>query len=265
MWNWADDYGIGTANERELLAFAFPNDDQIDTADIRRMLASVHRAFGVKFYTVGGRPYYAIPSWDLHQKIDRRSARRNPGPDEAETWLYQDPPESPRDPAESPPISQWDAGVGKGTEDLGKGTEEEEPPYPPDLEPQPEWPLGRKTGAEIARSQFGDVAVADDSRLARDIAQAYSESLAVPIEPKLLGKVAREIDGCVQGGIPPDAIAAGLRAWTESQAFAPSQIPNYVHKAANGRRTNGVGKPTEKALDYGAVAEQVIAALEPHT
>lgn len=126
MWNWADDYGIGSANERELLGFAFPNDAQIDAADLRRMLASVHRVFGVKFYTVAGRPYYAIPSWESHQKIDRRSARRNPGPDEAETWLYQDPPESPRDPPEPPPSSQRDAGVGKGTEDLGKGTEEEE-------------------------------------------------------------------------------------------------------------------------------------------
>lgn len=145
MWNWADDYGIGTANERELLAFAFPNDPQIDSADLRRMLASVRRAFGVEFYTVAGRPYYAIPSWESHQKIDRRSARRNPGPEEAETHLYQPPPESPRDSPESPPISQRDAGVGKGTEDLGKGTEEvgteedDSPPEPSHFPPEPEF------------------------------------------------------------------------------------------------------------------------------
>lgn len=260
MWNWADDYGIGTANERELLAFAFPNDPQIDAADLRRMLASVRRAFGVEFYMVAGRPYYAIPSWEDHQKIDRRSARRNPGPDKAETWLYQDPHESPRVPAESPPISQGDAGVGKGTEDLGKGTEEEEPPYPPDLEPEPQRALARQTGSDKALARFGGIP-GQPSPLARQVAIAYSDSGPVPIQPKLLRDVADQIDSLLQANIPTDAIVLGLDAWTTSDSFSPKQIPNYVHKANNGRRPNGVGKPTESALDYQAAAEQLLAKV----
>lgn len=81
MWNWADDNGIGTANPRELLGFAFPNEDHIRLVDFRRMLVEIHRVFGVKFYSVAGRPYFSIPSWERHQKFDRRSKGRYPSPD----------------------------------------------------------------------------------------------------------------------------------------------------------------------------------------
>jgi len=84
MWNWADDSGVGVANPRELLGFAFPLDEEITVADLRRMLVEIRRVFGVKFYTVAGRPYYYIPSWEKHQKFDRRSKGKYPGPDEAE-------------------------------------------------------------------------------------------------------------------------------------------------------------------------------------
>lgn len=86
MWNWADDTGRGTANPKELAGFAFPNDDAIDSTSVRRMLGEVSRAFGVILYKVGGRTYYAIPSWDDHQKIDRKSGARHPGPEGGEPW-----------------------------------------------------------------------------------------------------------------------------------------------------------------------------------
>lgn len=84
MWNWADDSGVGVANPRELLGFAFPLDEEITVEDLRRMLVEIRRVFGVNFYTVAGRQYYSIPSWEKHQKFDRRSKGKHPGPDEAE-------------------------------------------------------------------------------------------------------------------------------------------------------------------------------------
>jgi hypothetical protein len=86
MWNWADDSGRGTANTKELAGWAFPNDEKIDSADIRRMLGEIRRAFGVVFYMIGGRPYYAIPSWDKHQKIDKRSGPKHPAPEDGRDW-----------------------------------------------------------------------------------------------------------------------------------------------------------------------------------
>ena len=78
LWNWADDYGRGTANMKELEGFAFPNDDQFtdrsgNTVQFRELVAEVSECFGVLFYTVDGRPFYAIPSWDQHQRNERRA------------------------------------------------------------------------------------------------------------------------------------------------------------------------------------------------
>lgn len=101
MWNWADDTGRGTVNPRELAGFAFPWDEHLSSADIRRMLGEIRRAFGVVFYEVGGRPYYLIPSWDKHQKIDKRSGARHPGPDAGTPW-DPDPDPHPTTSADQP-------------------------------------------------------------------------------------------------------------------------------------------------------------------
>lgn len=78
LWNWADDYGRGTANMKELEGFAFPNDSVFadrsgNTVQFRDIVAEVSDCFGVMFYEVSGRPYYAIPSWEEHQRNERRS------------------------------------------------------------------------------------------------------------------------------------------------------------------------------------------------
>src|ERR1051326_3955480 len=137
MWNWADDNGRRTANPKELAGFAFPNDDGISSADIRRMLGGIRRAFGVILYEVGGRPYYAIPSWELHQKIDRRSTGRYPTPEEGSNW-DPDPPSasdlherngqvrSSENPAESPPRARSEPGAGSWNR--GTGEQGKEPP-----------------------------------------------------------------------------------------------------------------------------------------
>lgn len=81
LWCWADDYGVGTAAPKQLIAFAFPNDPITDT-DFPRLRTEVATAFGVQWYEVDGRPYYCIPSWDDHQKNERRANRKNPAPDQ---------------------------------------------------------------------------------------------------------------------------------------------------------------------------------------
>jgi len=82
LWGWADDWGIGTANGKQLIGYAFPNDDDVTAADFPRLAAEVADCFDVAWYEVDGRPYFAIPSWDSHQKNERRAAKRNPSPDQ---------------------------------------------------------------------------------------------------------------------------------------------------------------------------------------
>jgi hypothetical protein len=82
LWNWADDWGVGTANPKQLIGFAFPNDDDVTVAEFPHLRTEVAECYGVQWYEVENRPYYAIPSWDDHQKNERRANRRNPTPDQ---------------------------------------------------------------------------------------------------------------------------------------------------------------------------------------
>lgn len=83
LWCWADDFGVGETNLNGLLGFAFPDEDGFTAQILRGFCADCARAFGVTFYTVRGRHYYAISSWEKHQKLERRASRRqHPTPDD---------------------------------------------------------------------------------------------------------------------------------------------------------------------------------------
>ncbi len=87
MWNWADDHGRGTANAAQLLSFAFPNDAELPSlvAEFPRVCTEVSDAFGVVWYEAAGRPFYAIPSWNEHQKNERKATSKYPPPPEGIT------------------------------------------------------------------------------------------------------------------------------------------------------------------------------------
>ena len=105
LWCWADDFGVGETNLNGLLGFAFPDDDEFTAQDMRRFCAEVAQHYGVVFYAVRGRHYFAIPSWEKHQKLEKRTERRkNPPPDDPDATpdLRFHPcadfaPESPRE------------------------------------------------------------------------------------------------------------------------------------------------------------------------
>ena len=81
MWNWCDDYGVGEWTPRELLGFAFPNDEDVTNAEFQSLCTEVAACFGTEFYVVRGRRFYYIPAWDDHQKNERRATGKYPKPD----------------------------------------------------------------------------------------------------------------------------------------------------------------------------------------
>ena len=85
MWCWADDYGIGETNINGLLGFAFCDDDGIDAAELQRLLTEVQCNYEVVFYSHRGRYYYAVPTWDEHQKNERRARKMQPLPTDSES------------------------------------------------------------------------------------------------------------------------------------------------------------------------------------
>jgi hypothetical protein len=116
-----------------------------------------------------------------------------------------------------------------------------------------------KNGSEIARRNFAAIPIRSVD--AYQIAEAFSSSLPVPIEGTLLAGVGTQIDKCLRSKIPPPAIAEGLKAWTASDSWSPTQIPNFVHKA-NNRASPTTGKPTRKAVGYEQALTELLQEVE---
>jgi hypothetical protein len=258
LWCWADDFGVGETNIYGLLGFAFPDSDGISAQDVRRFCADVAQHYDVTFYIVRERHYYAINNWEQHQKTERRADRRKyPGPDDPEAM----PDMQFHGRTESAPIRT--EGAARNPREKCAGTGEqgnrgtEEPPDPPGEEDALPEPLCEGRGKALARMR--DLNVTARSVTAYQIAEAFSSSLPTPIEHDLLSGIAKQIDKCLKSDIPPPAIADGLKAWTASNSWSPTQIPNFVHKSANRRTT---GKPTAKALDYDEALQQLLQEIQ---
>lgn len=86
MWSWANDEGVGETNLYGLLGFAFPDEDELTVKDLQRLLKEVRGSFGVVFYGNKKRFFYSIPSWDAHQKTERRAAGRFPKPSDPDSY-----------------------------------------------------------------------------------------------------------------------------------------------------------------------------------
>ena len=250
MWCWADDHGRGETNLYGLLGFAFCDSDGIDVAELQRLCTEIQCGYAVDYYIHRGRHYYAIPSWNLHQKNERRGQTKHPGPED---------PESVRDQRFYPDAEmrgntvQAHGNSGTGTGEQGnRGTGEQNPPTPqPNPTNLPAVP-GRRREANLAHLNS-----TAHSPQAHAIARAYEETTgAVP--GKTLGHIAAAIDACLETGIDPHQIAEGLKAWTASPITAPSQIESFVHRAGTKPAT---GKPTRKAQTYADAAEQLLAEV----
>ena len=91
MWQLADDWGRGAFIPRELLGFAFPMDEEMTSAEISAGCREISGVFGTVFYTVGKRHYFSIPSWEKHQRIDKRAkASKFPAPEDGEPYIFDD-------------------------------------------------------------------------------------------------------------------------------------------------------------------------------
>ena len=199
MWNWADDTGRGKAEARELMGFAFPLDENMTIGEFRRFLGEVRRVFGVNFYKVDGRPYYSIPSWEKHQKIDKRSQSRWPAPEEGEA--YEPDTNMPSELQEQ--SNSWVLGghsadtrrtSGAGTGEQGnRGTEEKEDRSPVETETSLAAEQ-RKRGARKIAEHLNGTAHSPDAHI---IARAYSDSCQTPIAGNTLAKIAQAVDSCL--------------------------------------------------------------------
>lgn len=82
LWSYVDDNGVGRDNARLILASLFPLDDnpRESLARISRGLARLSARGMVTRYTVDGRDYLCVMSFNDHQKIDHPGKSRHPLP-----------------------------------------------------------------------------------------------------------------------------------------------------------------------------------------
>jgi len=135
MWNLADDYGVGDGNFKRIIGFAFPN-DEIGVAEIPRLIAEVSRTFSVMFFDYEGRPYYWIPSWETHQRTEKRAKQRVPFPEDPKPLTSSGEMTGGGTSA----ASVGDSGAGTGEQgNRGKGTGELGNPSPAAPDSFDEW------------------------------------------------------------------------------------------------------------------------------
>lgn len=90
LWTQCDDHGKARASPRMLASLLFPYDDDA-AALIEGWLAELEREGCIERYVAAGAHYLRIVNWH-HQKIDRPSPSRFPGPVEPSRGLDDSPP-----------------------------------------------------------------------------------------------------------------------------------------------------------------------------
>lgn len=82
LWSYVDDNGVGRDVEKLIVADLFPlEDDPRETlARVSRGLQTLSAASLITRYSVDGRPFLRITTWDLHQRIDKPAKSRYPLP-----------------------------------------------------------------------------------------------------------------------------------------------------------------------------------------
>ena len=174
------------------MGFVFPRDEDMTVGEFRRGLGEVRRVFGVIFYKVGGRSYYSIPSWEKHQKIDKRSGARWPGPEEGQEFnpetnslVSAGTGTNSESSAESPPNARRDSGAGTG-EQGNRGTGEQltanHDSRPKDKKPKKEPSPEQQHINDVAKTGYEAIGKAANFMAVRSIASWCVKERALSAE-----------------------------------------------------------------------------------
>lgn len=238
LWCWADDYGIGETNFNAILGFAFPEDDQRTRKEIQSLCKEVANAFGTVFYTVRGRHFYAIPSWDDHQKTQRRATRRNPAPNDPDATpdLRIHPEQgtseftqgdSERTQGNPPAGTEEHRNIGTGEVLAHLGTETTDAPAM--IEPAGETPPGPKVpiqGWKLVREHTP-----------ANLGQSSRSMLAI------------RVDEMIRSGTPEPDVRACLDLWMTKPEAGPGLLPHLLAEVV---KTRDHKPPVEGAATRGA-------------
>lgn len=233
MWCAADDWGVGSANLKELAAFAFPNDDQWTSKELPCLCKEVANNFGTLFYTHRGRRYYEIPTWDQHQVTQRKAKRKFPPHDD---------PESVPDKAlcSNQGTSLSTQGTSLSTQGKhGYGTGE-----------QGNRGTGEPTGNSRSRAASTALAVADGKPDDRTPTQTLIAEWLEHTDPRppgrVVGHLSKEIKTLLDEGQPFGDVRNGLALWAR-KGLHPASLASCVHESRTPKQPHIGGVDWEAA------------------
>jgi hypothetical protein len=87
LWNFCDDAGRHSSNDRRIKAELFPGDD-FTTDDIRRMIDELVTNGLLIEYLIENKTYLQVTGW-RHQKIDRPQTPKYPAPDDKRSTIIR--------------------------------------------------------------------------------------------------------------------------------------------------------------------------------
>ncbi|OZB88897.1 MAG: hypothetical protein B7X41_05745, partial [Microbacterium sp. 14-71-5] len=133
LWSYVDDNGVGRDVEPIIAAdlFALEPDPVEALRKVRGGLTELSLRNLVIRYTVNGKPFLAITTWSRHQKINRPSPARFPGPDQG---IVRDAGGFTEDSLRTHAPEQGNRGSeDQGTEDQPSSSEAAEAPVRPEI------------------------------------------------------------------------------------------------------------------------------------
>ncbi|GAC81680.1 hypothetical protein SAMN04488550_4162 [Gordonia malaquae] len=269
MWCYADDFGIGETNLYGLLGFAFPDSDGFTAEDLRGFCAALAAQNLAEFYTVRGRHFYVIQTWDSHQKTERRSTRRkNPTPEDPEATpdmrilcCADSAPNLRRTSGANPPQEQGKGNRGSGTGEQtttarerarapreSSSTFADGTPIPPE---PPHDSDEHVVVAEIVPTEIGTAATprtTSPGNAAKTTVRTILGGAGYP--DSTIQQLATQVSK-LSGKHEPELIAEALREWDRRPNVKPSFLGSVLGDVVKARRA----RPDQPKSKLRALAE----------
>lgn len=237
LWTHADDEGRCVDDARLIKAALWPLDDRT-AADVESDLGALSDASLIARYSVAGRRYIVVTTWDEHQRINRPTPSKFPGPDDADL-AHAEPVTSNEASADAPhrAISE-DAVTAHARKGTGKGT-------------------GNRDSATRVATATALIPAPETpaEQTAQTLVAEWLEHCDDRPPGKVIGQLSREVKTMLTEGIPYDAVRAGVAEW-HRKGLHPSALASVVHETRRGPRRLS---PTDAAMDTVALGAEMQA------
>jgi hypothetical protein len=234
LWSYVDDNGVGIDDYRQIAAdlFALEEDQAAIRSFVRDGLATLSRRLQVVRYMIAGKPYLFIPTWDLHQKVDRPAKARYPRPpadfDPSTSKNGQDADHvatSSREVRDTLAAVVGEEGIrGREEKDPSGAVDHATPDRTQDDHPQPSLP-DPPPGPAVTGPRSSDAFRLVNQIIGIEHPSAVRTALAI------------EAGGLLTAGHEPELIAAALGLWLTKPHLGPRTLPSLASEVIRTRDT----------------------------